>query len=207
MIAVVILQKRAAAQTNHDPETLVIGRFGLQDRVTYRYFQVLQQRGRLIYPDVWWIDFGEIKQYREIGVGGGAVVYNSPRFNVTEEGYFIRATGTSAAAATYLMPWSYVGYHLTPRLGGETSYFPYLPINKAGRIQHILERAKLEYDFKWVKLGGGYAAYRYGNDSWQNKPFVTTTLKGSHLGNLELWLQRMPINQVQLQVRYSKTLP
>ena len=105
------------------------------------------------------------------------------------------------------MPWSYIGYRLTPRLGGETSYFPYLPINKAGRIQHVLERAKLEYDFKRVKLGGGYAAYRYGNDSWQNKPFVTTTLKAGYLGNVEFWLQRMPVNQVQLQVRYSKTVP
>jgi len=92
-----------------------------------------------------------------------------------------------------------------PKLGGEVVYFPYLPLNKAGRMQHVLERAKLEYSFKHFKAGGGYGAYQFGDSPWQNKPFITSTLKCGRFGNLELWLQKMPRGNPQVQVRYEKT--
>ena len=64
--------------------------------------------------------------------------------------------------------------------------------------------AKVEYDFKHFKAGAGYGAYQLGDGPWQNKPFLTATLKAGKLGNFELWLQRLPGNDAQLQVRYAK---
>lgn len=184
----------------------MIGRTGVQDnaKTTYRFVEVFQQRGRWIFPDGGYIDFADAGKYREIFLGAGAVLYNSKRLTVIEEGYIDKATGPASGGATYFQPWTLVGYRITPKLGSEVVYFPYLPLNKAGRIQHVIERAKLEYDFKHLKVGGGYGAYQFGDNAWQNKPFITTTLKGGRLGNLELWLQRMPSDHAQLQVRYAK---
>jgi hypothetical protein len=98
-----------------------------------------------------------------------------------------------------------VAYNLAPKLGGQMVYFPYLPLNEAGRVQHVLERAKLEYDFGRVKLGGGYAGYRFGDGDWQNKPFVTASIKAGPVGAVELWLQHLPGNRLTVQVRYAKT--
>ena len=36
------------------------------------------------------------------------------------------------------------GLRLTDRLGSEAVYFPYIPLNEAGRTRHVLERAKSE---------------------------------------------------------------
>lgn len=189
-----------------DTQTFVIGRTGVGDdaKTTYRIVEVFQQRGRWIFPDVGYIDFADPKQYREYFVGAGAVLFTSKRITIIEEGYLDKAAGPASGDALYFQPWTLVAISITPKLGAEVVYFPYLPLNKAARIQHVLERAKLEYDFKHVKVGGGYAAYQYGEGPWSNRPFVSTTLKGGKLGDLELWLQRMPGDHVQVQVRYAK---
>ena len=182
-------------------ETTVIARMGMRNFATYHYFEAFQERGRWIAPDVVYIDFGK-NNYREVAVGGGAILYNSTHFTIIEEGSLDLATGPSAHGARYFLPWTYVGYRITPKIRGETVYFPLLPLNKAARIQQILERSKLEYDFGHFKLGVGYGAYRLGDGDWQHKPFLTTTLKGGGLGDLELWVQRLPGNHVQAQIRY-----
>lgn len=189
-----------------DTQTFVVARTGVQDdaKSTYRYAEVFQQRGRWIFPDVGYIDFVDAKQYREYFVGAGAVLFTSKRITIIEEGYLDKAAGPASGGALYFQPWTLVAVTVTPKLSGEVVYFPYLPLNKAARIQHVLERAKLEYDFKHFKIGAGYGAYQYGDGPWTNRPLVTTTLKGGHLGDLELWLQRMPGDHVQLQVRYAK---
>lgn len=179
---------------------------GVRDdaKTTYHFVEVLQQRGRWIFPDVGYIDFDHAGQYRELFIGGGAVLHKSKHLTVAQEAYLNQTSGPASGRATYLMLWTLVGYRLTSKLGGETVYLPYVPLNQAGRIQHVIERAKLEYGFKRFKVGGGYGAYQYGDGPWQNKPFITTTLKGSQLANLELWLQRMPEHHVQVQLRYVR---
>ena len=203
IVLVAATSNMAVAQ---DAQTFVIGRTGVQDdaTATYRYTELFQQRGRWIFPDIGYIDFADAKQYREYFIGAGAVLFTSKRITIIEEGYLDKAAGPASGDALYFQPWTLVAVNLTPKLNGEVVYFPYLPLNKAGRIQHVLERAKLEYDFKRFKVGAGYGAYQYGDGPWSNRPFVTTTLKGGKLGDLELWLQRMSSNHTQLQVRYAK---
>jgi hypothetical protein len=195
----------ASAQSANSAETFVIARTGIMNgQQTYNLVEVFQQRGRWIYPDVGYIDFAAAGKYREIFAGAGAMLLNSKRFTVIEEGFIDQTTGPASKGATYFQPWTYVGCRLTKKIASETVYFPYLPLNKAGRIQHVLERAKLEYGFKHLKVGGGYGAYKFGDDKWQNKPFVTTTLKAGRFGNIELWLQKMPQGHAQVQIRYAK---
>jgi hypothetical protein len=185
-----------------ETETSVIARMGMRNSATYHYSEVYQTRGRWIYPDVLYIDFAH-NNYREIGIGGGAVLYASKRFIAIEEGYIEQATGTASGNATYFIPWTLVIWKITPKVASETCYFPYLPLNKSGRIQHVLERSKVEYEFKRWKLGGGYGAYQFGEDKWEHKPFASVTLKGGKYGDLEFWLQRMPQGAPQVQIRYA----
>jgi hypothetical protein len=163
-----------------------------------------QERGRWIYPDIGYIDFGETKQYREFFIGAGWTVFSSKHFRFIEEGMIDQALGPASEHATYFVPWSFAPFNITTRLGGEIVYFPYLPLNKQGRIQHVLERAKVEYDFAHFKAGAGYSADRFGDGPWQDKPFMTATLKAGKLGNFEFWLQRLPGDHAHLQVRYTK---
>jgi len=140
-------------------------------------------------------------------IGGGMTILSRKRLMVISEGLLDISSGSASGNAAYFIPWTLVGYRLTEKIGGDTVYFPYLPLNKAGRIQHVIERAKLEYDFKHMKVGGGYGAYQFGDGPWQNKPFVTTTLKGGRVGDLEVWLQKMPESHFQVQLRYTKVFP
>ncbi len=193
-----------AQDKEESTQNFLIMRAGLQNNGTgtYRVAEFFQQRGKWIYPDVGYLDFTHAGNYREFFIGAGGVVYQSKRVTLIEEGYLDKAAGSNSGGALYFQPWTLVVFTLAPKLGAEVVYFPYIPLNKAGRIQHVLERAKLEYDFSRVKVGGGYGAYRFGDGPWTNRPFGSVTFKGAHGGALELWLQKMPKGG-QIQVRYS----
>jgi hypothetical protein len=207
LLAIIIfLASNAAAQSNNDVHSILLVRTGFRDdkAFTYHYVEAFQERGRWIYPDIGYIDFGETKQYREFFIGAGGAVIASKHLRFIEEGMIEQALGPTSEHATYFIPWSFAPFNITSRLGGEVVYFPYLPLNKQGRIQHVLERAKVEYDFEHFKAGAGYGAYQFGDGPWENKPFITATLKAGSLGNFEFWLQRLPGNHAHLQVRYAK---
>ena len=191
------------AQQASTVDTSVIARTAT-DQGAYHYAQVFQQRGRWIYPDVGYIDFNHAGEYREVWVGGGGVLFDTSHLTVIGEGYIDKSLGSASGGALYLQPWMLVAYSLA-KLGGQVVYFPYLPLNDAGRVQHVLERAKLEYDVGRFKLGGGYAGYRFGDGDWQSKPFVAATIKAGPVGALELWLQHLPGNRWTVQVRYQKS--
>ena len=195
-MAVFAMPPTLSAQT----ETDVLARLGMRSSATYHFVEVLQTRGRWILPDFGYVDFGK-NNYREVVAGGGYVACQSKPFVLVNEGYLDFANGPAARGAKYFLPWTYFGYHLTSRLGGETAYFLYSPLNRGGTVQHVLDRAKLEYDFKHCKLGGGYAGYKFGALPWQNMPFITWTLKAGRLGNFELWVERLPRNTAQVQLR------
>lgn len=196
------------AQTKETPtETSVILRTGYAFKAksnTYNFAEVYQTRGRWILPDVGYIDFGRSRIYREFFIGGGAILINTKHITLIQEGYFSQATGPASDGAMYFEPFTLMLYRITPRLGGEITYFPYLPLNTPARIQHVLETAKIEYDFKRFKLGAGYGGYHYAESTWQHKPFITTTLKAGRFGDIEFWLQKVPGHVAQIQVRYSK---
>ncbi len=195
----------ASGQGTNDAHTVLLVRGGFRaGNFTHRYVEVFQERGRWIYPDIGYIDFGNAGRYREFFIGAGGVVFTSRHLTLVEEGFIQQATGPLAEGATYFVPFSLAALRFGQKISGEVVYFPYLPLNDAGRVQHILERAKLEYDFKYLKAGGGYGAYRFGDSSWQNKPFLTTTLKAGRMGNFEFWLQRLPGNHAQVQFRYAR---
>jgi len=67
----------------------------------------------------------------------------------------------------------------------------------------VLNRAKLERDYRRFKFGVGYAGYQFAQTGWQHKPFLTTTFKAGGLGSLELWIQRIPGNTLNFQLRYA----
>jgi hypothetical protein len=182
-------------------ETYLVARMGMRNASTYHYLELLQARGRWFAPDFLYIDYGK-SDYRELWVGAGRSLLQSKKISLANGCYFDAAVGSAANGALYLLPWTWVTYQLTSRIGGETYYLPYVPLNNSGTLQHVLERAKLEYSWSHFKLGSGYAGYKAGSGSWQNRPFVTGTLRGNKLGELELWLQRLPENKLQLQLRY-----
>ena len=185
-------------------QTSVIGRMAV-GKGAYHYTEVYQSRGKWIFPDVGYIDFNSPGTYREFYIGGGAVLYSSEKVLLIQEGFLVQAFGPDAGRASYAMPWTYVRFQLTSRVSNETVYFPYIPLNKTARVQQVLERSKTEYDFKHWKLGVGYSGYQFAHNDWQHKPFVSATLKAGKLGNFELWLQRVPDNHPQVQLRYAKT--
>lgn len=197
----------AQAQSKENPTTSIIIKSGwaLTDTSnTYNFAEIYQTRGRWIYPDTGYVDFSRPSLYREIFIGGGAILANTKHITLIQEAYFSQATGPLSNGAMYFQPFTLLLYRITPRLGGMIIYFPYLPLNTPARVQHVLETAKIEYDFKHCKIGAGYGGYKHAQNQWQNKPFITTTLKAGRFGALEFWLQKLPGHRAQVQIRYSK---
>jgi hypothetical protein len=135
--------------------------------------------------------------------GAGVVAYRRKHFTWVQEAYFLQGTGPAAKGARHILPWTLLGYSIPrTKLVGDAEYFTYLPLNQPARIQYVLDRAKLEYEFRRYRIGGGYAAYKYADGAWENKPFLTFTVKAQPVGSFEFWAQRLQTNAYQLQVRY-----
>ena len=200
----------SALAQEHNPEpktaTIVMGRWGerLQSNPisTYHFFEVFQVRGRWVYPDIGYVDFGH-NNYREFFAGGGYTLLQNKHFTAVGELLYGQALGSSTHNDRWLIPWTILQYRITPRLGAEASYFAYAPLSSTAIVQHVLERAKFEYRIKnhW-KIGAGYAGKKAEDNPWQNKPFLTTTLITKE-GDFEFWFQRLPKNIWQMQVRYK----
>jgi hypothetical protein len=172
---------------------------------TIHYLEFLQIRGKWIYPDIGYIDFGH-GNYHEFYIGGGRTLFDNKYASFDQELLYVGTWGPAAASAKYLQPWSMLRVRFTPKFTNETVYFLYLPINDAGRFHHVLERAKFEYAVKrrW-KIGAGYAGVQLPGATWINKPLLTTTIS-TKAGALEFWLQRIP-SGAQVEVRYALIRP
>lgn len=185
-------------------QTILDLRVGMQDRATLHLANLVRVREPWVY-EVGYIDFGS-SDYREAWIGGGYRWNLGDNIFVQGELLFAHAFGPAAEGATYLQPFSLIHADLTDKLAGEIVYFPYLPLDDAGTVQHVLERVKLEYAISSViKAGGGYGGYQFGNERWQHKPFLTTTVTpaGGKYGSLEFWIQRLPGGDIQTQFRYE----
>lgn len=203
--AVLAMALIGTATTLHAQFSFLIARTGVTTDAppvgTYHYVEFFHTSGDWVYPDVGAVDFAH-GGYRELFVGGGRTVYNSKAVTWIAELYFAQAVGSAAQGARYVWPWTLIDLRFTPQLTLEAVYFPYVPLDHAAHVQHVLERAKVEFaPSKTWKLGAGYGAYQYGGQAWQNKPFVTTTVN-TRLGSFELWLQKL-LGSGQVQLRYQ----
>ena len=175
------------------------------DRGAYHYAEVIHERGRLVPFDLGYIDFDNPTQYREMWLGGGFKPIVSPRASLTVEGFLAGAYGAHGDGALYFQPFFLGNARLAPNVLLESVYFAYVPLNDAGHAQHLLERAKVEYDWPRFKLGAGYGAYQPGGGAaWQHRPFVTATIKAPPVGNFELWLQRLQDDHFTVQIRFAR---
>src|ERR1700737_5638650 len=119
----------SALAQEHNPEpktaTIVMGRWGerLQSNPinTYHFVEVFQVRGRWVYPDIGYVDFGH-NNYREVFAGGGYTFVRSKTVTAVGELLYEPALGASTHNDRWLVPWTILQYRFTPKLGGEASY-------------------------------------------------------------------------------------
>lgn len=196
-----------AAVLDAQTQTGVLARMAMNHAATFHFLETFQTRGRLVLPDLGYVDFGR-SVYREVFGGGGWIVHSGKRLTWIQELYFDQALGPASRRSNYLQPWTLLAWSIPKSaITGEAVYFTYLPLGASGRIQYVLDRAKLEHGFRALKLGAGYASYRFADAKWENKPFITSTFKLKSLGSLELWLQRIPPHGLQVQIRYARVFP
>lgn len=185
--------------------TVVIARVAFKDTTSFRFAEVFHEWGPWVFPDVGYIDYGS-GDYREFFAGLGRTLIRSPKATLVGEMYYLQAAGEASGSAKYLMPWALLAVRPSARLRGEAVYFPYLPLNEPAQLQHVVERAKLEYALQYVKFGAGYGAYDARGIEWQHRPFVTFTVTPPRVGDIEIWVQRVPERGVQFQVRYFRVI-
>jgi hypothetical protein len=168
---------------------------------TYHMVEFEQQRGRWTFLDLGAYDEGE-GQDKLVFAGAGADLRLARKVALTQEVYFVQDTGPGSQAARSLWIWPVFSFAFTPRLTAEAVAYPTIPLNRAAKVGLDVDRAKLEYALRRnFTLGAGYSSSKCEGTTWQNRPFLTTTLF-SRSGSFEFWLERMP-GGGQLQVRYK----
>jgi hypothetical protein len=172
----------------------------------YHYAQLIHERGRWVALDVGYIDFDNPSAYFEAWVGTGVIAAAGDRGILITQGNLVRAFGDVSGDALYAQGFFLGKLRLADRVISEAAYLPYIPLNDAGEVQHLLERAKVEYEFPGWKAGIGYGAYRFSDQDWQHKPFITATAPAGRFGTFEFWLQRLPGDSQTVQIRYVKVL-
>ena len=185
--------------------TVAIARVALREDVTQRFAEVLHEsKGGWIFPDVGYVDFGG-ETYREFFAGVGRTLHRSPRLTLVGTLYYQQAAGPASGSARYLVPWLLMNCRPRARVHCEAVYFPYLPLSNRGQVQHVLERAKVEYSLlPRIKAGGGYAAFYTHGIDWQHRPFVTATVTPPRVGDIEVWVQHLPNRGAQMQLRWMR---
>jgi len=89
--AVTVVMARAGERTDSDPIS------------TYHFVEVFQVRGKWIYPDIGYVDFGH-NNYREFFAGGGYTLYKSKRITAIGELLYGQSLGPAAHSARWQPP-------------------------------------------------------------------------------------------------------
>ena len=195
----------SAATAAHAQATVVIARVAAKDTATFRYVQAFHETGDWVVPDVGYIDYGST-DYREFFAGFGRTLVKSPKLTLLGELYYLQAAGSRSVGEKYILPWALLAWRPAPHVRGEAVYFRYVPLTDAGTRQHVLERAKLEYAWTRFRAGAGYGAYQRRGSDWEHKPFMTMTAVVPAIGDLEVWIERVPRRGVQVQLRYVRVV-
>jgi hypothetical protein len=196
---------RLAAEPADKPMTIYVVRTGEQLQgphvLTYRLFEFIQQRGRWILPDLGYYDVGRF-DVQLWYAGAGAELRHFRHAVWTEEVYLVQQEGSTAHNQHALFLWSQIDAKLKPRLTVQAIAYPTVPLNRAQRWGFDIDRAKMEYAVRPHLLAGvGYSASVGADCTWQNRPFVTSTVI-NRAGSWEFWLERMP-GGAQVQMRYQ----
>jgi hypothetical protein len=204
-IVVVITSLTLGAATASAQVTIAIARIAFKDVTTQRFAEVLHEsKDGWIFPDVGYVDFGG-SVYREFFAGVGRTLHRSPALTFVGTLYYQQAAGPAAGSARYLVPWFLVNCRPRTRVQCEAVYFPYVPLTGNGQVQHVLERAKVEYSIApRFRLGAGYGAFQTKGIAWQHRPFVTATVSPPRVGDVEVWVQHVPNRGAQMQLRYMR---
>ena len=185
--------------------TVAIARVAFKEGVTQRFAEVLHESASgWIFPDIGYVDFGG-DVYREFFAGVGRTLRRTPKLTLVGTLYYQQSAGPASGSARYIVPWMLVNCRPHARVQCEAVYFPYLPLTERAQVQHVLERAKVEYSIvPQFKIGGGYAAFQTKGVAWQNRPFFTATVSPPRVGDIEVWVQHLPNRGAQMQLRYMR---
>ena len=198
----------ANSQSPSEPTTVTsIGRFGISDEGAFQHYgQTFVQKGRLIPFDAIWVDQGKPGLYREGLVGAGGQLIRRKRFVLTEEGYYVQATGPKAKGAGYALFWTKAETKLTKRLSNDTVWFIYVPLRGDANTHWVIDRARLNYDLtRKLRVSVGFAGSKYVGRPMADKPFADLAYR-SHMGTLEFWAQHLPVPLGWgAQIRWVKT--
>jgi len=208
LFLLLVAAQARCVEPDHATQTIVVVRTGEQLQapqvLTFRLTEFVQQRGRWILPDIGYYDTGRFNEQLWL-VGGGAEIWHRRHAVWSEELYAMQEAGASTHNQRTLMVWTQLDFHLTPRLTGQAIVYPSVPLDRAARWGFDTDRAKLEYQLtRSLRIGPGYSSTDCGGSSWQNRPFLTTTVS-TRSGSYEFWLERMA-GGTQVQFRYQLAL-
>ena len=126
--------------------------------LSYHLFEVYLEKGRWIPVDVGTMGFPDGRT-AEVFVGGGRKMIVKEKFYWTSELYFDKEVGEKTSGGAYLQPWNLMGGSVTKRIKWQAVAFPYIPLNKVGTFQLVVERIQATVDTKSGKVGGGFCGY------------------------------------------------
>lgn len=154
----------------------IIGRTGVTSGgdLSYHLFEIYLEKGRWIPIDGGTIGFPDGRT-AEVFVGAGRNMVVKEKFYWTSELYFDKEVGEKTSGGAYLQPWNLMGGSVTKQIKWQAVAFPYIPLNKVGRFQLVVERIQATVDTKFGKVGGGFSGYKFGGSEFQPRLLATWT--------------------------------
>lgn len=203
----------AAMATSAAAQTTVRARTGTGG-AEYRFVEAIHQYESGVLTGAGYTDAGDPRNYTNVGgqqavYGGGGYAFSLFGTTVQAIGFVQQNNGPEQDdAATSFVPWVLASRKVGPVVA-TGNYFAVTPADGDGSTTQVLEHVKGEYDFGQhlgvgFLAGVGYAGTKAGDGPWENRPFVTGTIK-TPLGNFEVWGQRNPSSDVTFQIRYMQT--
>lgn len=168
----------------------IISRVGVEAKAgaTYTYNAVWIEDGKKVDVDAGYLTYPGIST-GEAYIGAGYTLIAKENFFFVFEGLVDFETGNKTAHGVYFQPWiAFGGKCKKLNYGGVI--FPYLPLNKAGAKQLVIENITLSTKIPGGNLEGGYAAYASDAAGYHNKPFIGFTPNWKPLNNITIWYQR-----------------
>lgn len=158
----------------------------------FNYTEAAVDNGRWVVLDAGWLNFGQAG-YAEVFVGAGRIHCIGKRGTLIEELYFDRSYGYLSDHASYLQTYVSAEYQFGKGWSADTNLFPYLPIDKKGTFQLVVDRASLRKKLNdRIQVSAGYSAFKFGNTPLVNKEFGSLILLTKSRGSFETMLMHFP---------------
>jgi hypothetical protein len=158
----------------------------------FNYTEAAVDNGRWVVLDGGWLNFGQAG-YAEVFVGAGRIHSIGKRGTLIEELYFDRSYGYLSDHASYLQTYVSAEYQFGKGWSADTNLLPYLPLNKKGTFQLVVDRASLRKRLNdRLQVSAGYSAFKFGNTPLVNKEFGSLILLTKSRGSFETMLIHFP---------------